>query len=413
MTSASDSILMIGWEYPPHNSGGLGVACKGLTQALANQNTRIYFTLPYPLSQQPKHMRLLSCYDSDWGKWQIDRPPFTAYVESESVSSLKTEPQLDSHELRTLPQSEIERKVQEYSHLVEKQALAYQNDYDLIHAHDWMSFPAGINLKNKTHKPLVSHVHSTEYDRIPDGNGSAYIQSVEQEGLVKSDVIIAVSYFTKRLLIDKYELDPAKIQVVHNGVAPLSYEPNKDRSNFSLKRPVVSFMGRLTNQKGAHHFINVGRKVMQRFPQVLFVLAGSGHLYHELLVHSAGQELTAHVLFSGFVRGEQKRRLLERTDVFVMPSVSEPFGLVALEAAQHQVPVIVSKNSGVSEILQSCIQTDFWDEELMAQKIIELLSNQGYRQEIVTQQNQELNYATWDRAAHQLKQVYRTAVLGS
>ncbi len=407
MTSNSDSVLMIGWEYPPHNSGGLGVACEGITKALTGQNVQIYFTLPYALSDPPDHMRVLDCYDPCWENAKSDSPPFYAYSSTKKTKSIIHEGQLDSRALSRLPQSDIEQKVKQYSQLVEKQALSRQKDYQLIHAHDWMSFPAAVNLKKKTGKPLVSHVHSTEVDRIPSGYGSPYITAVEKEGMEQSDVVVAVSYYTKRLLIDKYKIDENKIRVVHNGVSALDYAPQREPKHFAVKRPVVSFMGRLTNQKGTHHFINIGRQVMQQMPRALFVLAGSGHLYHELLLHSAGQELTAHVLFSGFVRGEQKRKLLERTDVFVMPSVSEPFGLVALEAAQHDIPVIVSKTAGVGEILESCIKADFWDEKLMADKIIQLLADQGYHQQIVNGQRRELRDATWSKTANKLRQVYR------
>lgn len=410
MTSNSNTVLMIGWEYPPHNSGGLGVACEGITKALFEQNTQIYFTLPYALDKLPLHMKVLDCFDPKWETDKTKKPPFQAYRPRESTRSSKKIKSLDGRALRRLPQSEIEQKVLEYSKLVEKQALARAKDYKLIHAHDWMSFPAAVNLKQKTGKPLVSHVHSTEVDRIPSGYGSPYITSIEKEGMEKSDLVVAVSYFTKRLLVDKYQIDENKIKVVHNGVASLSYQPQRHPKHFASKRPIISFMGRLTNQKGTHHFINVGRKVMQQIPQALFVLAGSGHLYHELLLHSAGQELTAHVLFSGFVRGQQKRKLLERTDVFLMPSVSEPFGLVALEAAQHNIPVIVSKSSGVSEIMPSSIQADFWDEELMTNQIVQLLEDQGYRQQVVEGQQRELSSATWHNSAQKLQQIYRQLV---
>ncbi len=412
MDHSKQKILMIGWEYPPHNSGGLGVACQGMTKALSDQNTEIYFTLPYNLGQKVGHMKILSCYDPSWGApSDQSSPPFKAYT-NEVVTDTITEEKIDSHELRSLPQSDIEQKVEQYSRLVEDKAAQMNDDYEVIHAHDWMSFPAAAKVKKKTNKPLVAHVHSTERDRIPNGYGSQFIEKTEKEGMEIADRIIAVSYYTKYLLVEHYQIDSNKIEVVHNGVSPLSYQPDPGRHHFASKRPVVSFMGRLASQKGTEFFINVGQKVMSKMPQTLFVVAGSGHLYHELLLQTASQQLTAHVLFSGFVRGKQKRKLLERSDIFIMPSLSEPFGLVALEAAQHETPVIVSKNSGVSEIMTSAVKVDFWDEDKMAQEVIDLLQDEGYSQEVVQGQSQEITMATWDKAAQNLKKIYSRVFLG-
>ncbi len=410
MSNYQSKVLMIGWEYPPHNSGGLGVACEGITQALALNNQQIYFTLPYAFKGSVNHMQVLSCFDPDWFSQKSTQPPFTAY--QSPVKLVQEKEPLDSHQLRSLPQSDIEYKVDQYADLVQKQADRLGQDFELIHAHDWMSFPAAIQVKAKTNKPLVAHVHSTEYDRIPNGQGSPYIQATEKQGLEIADKVVAVSYYTKRLLVEKYQINQQKIEVVHNGVEPLPYSPQLNKKDFASKRPIVSFMGRLTNQKGAEFFIRVSQRVLAKFPQVLFILAGSGHLYHELLLQTADQNLTAKTLFSGFVRGQQKRKLLERTDVFVMPSLSEPFGLVALEAAQHHTPVIVSKNSGVSEIMTHSIQVDFWDEKKMAHEIIKLLKDQGYLQTVVKGQNQDLEQATWSNSVKKLEQVYRSAFLG-
>ncbi|MEA2056556.1 MAG: glycosyltransferase family 4 protein [Patescibacteria group bacterium] len=405
MSQLKPKVLMIGWEYPPHNSGGLGVACQGITQALAEQNAEIYFTLPYQLKQSLGHMKVINCYDKSWGNENSSLPPFGAYSQSVHQSNDKN---LDSHQLRALPQSDIEQKVEEYAQLVEEKVADHENEFDLIHAHDWMSFPAATKLKKKTNKPFIAHVHSTEKDRIPNGYGSNYIEKTEKEGMEIADQIVAVSYYTKRLLIDYYQIDPAKIQVIHNGVFPTKYHKNKSDS-FAAKRPIVTFMGRLTNQKGVKYFIKVGRKVLRKIPKALFIVAGSGHLYHELLLQTANQQLTAHVLFSGFVRGVQKDKLLDRSDVFIMPSLSEPFGLVALEAAQRQTPVILSKTSGVSEIMTSAVKVDFWDEDKMAVEVIKFLQDKGYSQQVVARQSQELSQATWSKSAQKLKKIYSQA----
>jgi glycosyltransferase involved in cell wall biosynthesis len=412
---------MIGWEYPPHNSGGLGVACQGMTQSLAEQNTEIYFTLPYQTPVQAQHMTVLDCSDPSWSDkpgQPVQQPPFYAYdacvdfdlnqaqVGSRSVDR-QDKAQFNSHQLRSLPQSDIEHKVNRYAQLVEQQAQSVIDQVDVIHAHDWMSFPAALKLKQKSKKPLITHIHSTERDRTPVGYGSPYIEATEKQAMEIADTVIAVSYYTKRLLVEAYQIDPDKIQVVHNGVSPLPYQAQRHSKHFAHQRPIVSFMGRLTNQKGANFFIEVGRRVLAQLPETLFILAGTGHLYHELLLQTAQRQLTAKVLFSGFVRGKQKRKLLETTDVFVMPSLSEPFGLVALEAAQHKIPVIVSASSGVSEILSSAIKVDFWDQEQMAQQIISLLQDNAYAERVIAGQNSELEQATWQRSAQKLRQIYQ------
>jgi glycogen(starch) synthase len=271
-----------------------------------------------------------------------------------------------------------------------------------------MSLPAAAMLKMATGKPMVAHIHSTEYDRIPDGNGSPFITKSEYEGMRFADRVVAVSAYTKQLLVNKYNIPAHKIDVVHNGM-DLSRDVDPGPHHFATTRPVVVFMGRLTGQKGADYFLNLAQQTLKDFPQALFVVAGSGDMYHQLLWQTAYQGLSASVLFAGFVRGKQKEMLLDRADVFVMPSLSEPFGLVALEAAQRHTPVIASKNSGVKEVLPSAIQVDFWDVNLMKKTIIDLLKNQTQSQNIVQNQLQELKDVTWQKAAINLKQVYRKA----
>lgn len=399
------SVLMIGWEYPPHNSGGLGVACEGLTQALATANTQVYFTLPYHHSQDLQHLHLIDCYDPAWeaaGK----KPPFMVYS-SVKPWELNGRP-MNVNDLRALPGSELEKRVHQYANLVRKEAKKLQNKIDVIHAHDWMTFEAAAKVKQDTGVPFIAHIHSTEFDRIPSGYGSPYIHQTEYQGLHQADKIIAVSYYTKKLLVDKYGLDPRKIEVIHNGAPESQVSGLKtQRPQFARKRPVVVFMGRLTLQKGGEYFLSLAKEVLAKLPETLFVVAGNGDLYQQLLLSTASQGLSASVLFSGFLRGLQREQLLERADVFVMPSLSEPFGLVAVEAAQRQTPVIVSKTSGVSEVLPSAINVDFWDVHKMSQTLLELLENEDSRKAQVTKQLSDLETVTWDKAATQVKDVYR------
>lgn len=403
----SDRVLMIGWEYPPHNSGGLGVACQGVTKALSGQNTQIYFTLPFDFSHDVDHMNVLNCFDADWTEQQY--PPFDPYHPQTKINNNSA---IDAFDLGSLHKSEMERKVEEYAELVANKASKISNKFDVVHAHDWMSFPAAIKIKQKIGKPIIAHVHSTEFDRVPNGYGSPYINKVEKQGLEIADQIIAVSNYTKHLLINKYDIDSKKVHVVHNGINSLNISKPK-KNHFAKKRPVVVFMGRLTMQKGVDHFLKMSRNVLKTMPEVLFIVAGSGHLYHELLFQTAGQRLSASVLFSGFVRDKQRDKLLDRADVFVMPSISEPFGLVALEAAQRHTPVIVSKTAGVSEVMSNALAVDFWDINAMSKSIINLLTDKNHHSAVTKGQLGDVSNVNWSHAADKVKAVYRKAFLGS
>ena len=402
---------MIGWEYPPHNSGGLGVACDGLTRSLAAQGEQIAFTLPYKHPLLYNHMQVIGCPDP-WGETGpgITTPPFLAYSTSTS-SPVISAARFEKENLSAMPQSELEARVDLYAQKVHDVATERQS-FDIIHAHDWMSFPAAIEVKNETGRPLVAHMHSSEFDRIPNGHGSPYIQRMDYEGMLAADRVIAVSYYTKQLLVKKYGIHPDKIDVVHNGITPVM-DGKIEATQFAKGRPVVVFMGRLTAQKGAQFFLALAKEVLSLVPETLFVLAGNGDMYHELLFSTAHQGLSASVLFSGFIRDTQKNKLLDRADVFVMPSLSEPFGLVALEAAQRQTPVIISKTSGVAEVLPSSIAIDFWDVDQMRDSIVLLLKNRNQAQTQVRQQLQDINNTSWENAATKVKEVYRKAFLGS
>jgi glycogen synthase len=405
------NVFMIGWEYPPFNSGGLGVACQGITEAMAKKNHKLFFTLPYSAKYFPNHMSFVSCRDPAWSS-ASNLPPFSAYSKTVDDSSLNnTKKQLDAHDLATLPSSEIEHKVSEYANLVANHAKKHKHKFDLIHAHDWMSFPAAIKVKKILNKPLVSHIHSTEFDRIPSGAGSAYITHIEEKGMLASDLIIAVSNYTKRLLINKYQVPSSKIRVVHNG---MNFSNSIDPGNhhFAQNRPVIVFMGRLTNQKGPEYFIALAKTVLQDLPNALFVVAGHGDMYHRLLLQTANEGLSAKVVFSGFVRHSQREKLLDRANVFLMPSLSEPFGLVALEAAERRTPVIVSKNAGVSEVMPSAIKIDFWDLQAMKDAIIKLVKDSKYTEQLVAEHHRELQHVTWQSAAEKIESVYKQAMTG-
>lgn len=394
---------MLGWEYPPHNSGGLGVACEGLTQAMSDDGTEIYFTLPYKHPGAIDHMHVLECYSRIHTlPVSHDLPPFAAYssLRSQEAGDLSFDPK----NIRSMSFDEIQFKVNQYAQSILDMIEEQTQTMDIIHAHDWMTYPAAMLLKKKIQKPMVAHVHSTELDRVPNGQGNGFIAHTEYEGFQSADRIIAVSEFTKGVLVEKYGIRPEKIDVVHNGILDA---PKIQTLEFAQGRPVIVFMGRLTMQKGAEYFLYLAKKVLQKVPNALFVVAGHGDLHSMLLLENAKQHLSSSVVFTGFLRDKQRDFLLDRADVFVMPSIAEPFGLVALEAVQRETPVIVSKTSGVREVLPGAIVVDFWDVDLMADYIQKLLENPHYYEKVLDQQMQSLGQITWKNSAQKVREVYR------
>ena len=396
-------VLMIGWELPPHNSGGLGTACAGMAQALVDDGVDIKFTLPYLTDEVPDFLDVINCYDEAWAtafEQDLYNPPFSAYELQASNDNKHQHIHLPS------PGSWLENRVEEYAQKVLQYALAHADDFDVIHAHDWMSMPAAIKIREHLDKPFLAHIHSTEYDRSLSEDMSSYIARCELEGMHLADRVLAVSYYTKRLLVEKYAIDPWKIDVVHNGVVKFLRDLSPIKREFAYKRPVVVFMGRLTMQKGPDYFIKLAEAVMKRRPDTLFIVSGMGDMYQQLLLSTASRSLSANVLFSGFVRGGAQQAILRRADVFVMPSVSEPFGLVATEAAILRTPVIASKNSGVVEIISGSPQFDFWDVEAMANEVLHLLEDQNYRERVIADQLDHLEKQTWQKTASDIETVY-------
>lgn len=427
---------MIGWELPPQNSGGLGVACDGLTQALSSDGCKITFTLPYAYSGKANYMQIVDCYDDILtniknGGSRV-QPPFNAYqtvndrcagdfpltVSPETLPPLFQESVLgglwgeagkQSQKL-PLPYSSLEKEVNHYSSLVLEAAERKKRQIDVVHAHDWMSFPAAIKIKQELNKPMVVHIHSTEFDRSLTSDFNSYIPRVELEGMRLADQIIAVSYYTKRLLVEKYLIDPEKITVVHNGILPKIENTYSIDANFASGRPVVVFMGRLTVQKGPDYFLNLANEILAARPDALFVVAGNGDLYQDMMFRNAQLGMSASVLFTNFLRGAQREALLDRADVFVMPSVSEPFGLVALEAVQRGTPVVISRNSGVAEVLTDTESFDFWDIQKLAKETLHLINEKDYHDEVIKRQSAKVKNLDWKQAAKKVEKVYQSLI---
>ncbi len=285
-------------------------------------------------------------------------------------------------------------------------AVASKKEFDIIHAHDWLTYPAGIAAKKVSGKPLVVHIHATEFDRTGE-NVNTLIFEIEKEGMMEADRVIAVSNLTRQICIDKYGIPEDKIFTVHNAVEPVEKELDR-LGQRAVKEKVVTFMGRITFQKGPEYFIEAAKKVLEKDPNVRFVMAGQGDMFNKMIKRVARLKMADKFHFTGFLKGEEVDRMLAISDVFVMPSVSEPFGIVPLEAMRSNVPVVISKQSGVSEILKHAIKVDFWDVHALADAIYGLLNYPAVSTMFRTYGKEEVDSLKWENAAEKVKQVYQS-----
>ncbi|HPI40776.1 MAG TPA: glycosyltransferase [Pseudobdellovibrionaceae bacterium] len=446
-------VLMFGWEFPPMITGGLGTACQGLSAELSHLIEKITFILPQRVGPgkhpETPHLELVDASELLHREHLNPIKPSmpsnisTELVDSKiqnslefiSVSSILTpylsekeyQQQLKIIQEQTLAtgtskstasrDSSSQNSVQTFmsggygAHLFSEVSrfsqLATQavllDQYDIIHAHDWMTFPAGVAAKRMSRRPLVLHVHSLEFDRCGDNINQA-VYDIERYGLENADRIIAVSHRTKEMIVSRYGISPHLIHVIHNGVTPVE---KKVFGHKPFNGPLVSFMGRITMQKGPEYFLNAAYLVSQKIPNVQFVMAGHGDLRNRMVLRMAELQLVDRFHFPGFLNESHRAELLSMTDVFVLSSVSEPFGLTPMEALQFGVPVIVSKQSGVSEVLQHAIKVDFWDARKMADAIIKILSEPSLALNLGQGGMRELNTFTWQRPAHQIHQLYK------
>jgi glycosyltransferase involved in cell wall biosynthesis len=421
-------VLMFGWEFPPHISGGLGTACYGLTKGLAHHNTEVIFVVPKAYGDEDESaVRLVNASDVVVDSTDRDYQEFwkkITYLEigSNLIPYVSPEEFLKYAEENKLEGTSLEEKVMsakfDFSGAygtdlmaeVSRYALvgagiAKKYDFDVIHAHDWLTYSAGIAAKEVSGKPLVVHMHATEFDRSGQSvNPEVY--DIERKGMEAADRVITVSNFTKAIVIDKYGIDPKKIYTVHNAVEPTDKEVGElDRK---VKEKVVTFLGRLTQQKGPEYFIEAANLILKRDPNVRFVMAGSGDLMNKMIKRVAELKISTKFHFTGFLRGADVDKMLGLSDVFVMPSVSEPFGIVPLEAMRSSVPVVISKQSGVSEILKHALKVDFWDVNGMADAIYGLLHYNSLNDMFRKYGKDEVDSLKWDNAAYNVVQVYES-----
>ena len=393
---------MLGWELPPHNSGGLGVACFNMARALADEGVNIDFVLPYTAKHENvDFMQILSATRLD----PIYRYGGGAYASLQLFDEVIP----DIHPDRLVSIREVQHQYQEY---VDKYLKKHRPD--LVHAHDWLTFEAGILAKKQHHTPLIAHVHATEYDRAGMHTGNKLIHEVEREGLMLADRIIAVSESTKRLIHDKYHIPLNKIDVVYNSLDSnyeKGYSFNDQAYNYikDLKTAgytIVSTVGRFTIQKGLPNLMRAARSAISKNPKLIFIFAGDGEERNELINLSAEYGIAKNVIFTGFIRGQKLRDIYSLTDIFVMSSVSEPFGLTALEAAHHGDILILTHQSGVSEIIWSALKYDFWDTQKLADEILAVADSQTLQETLRTNIAKEYRQISWPKVAKKCLKVY-------
>ena len=394
-------VLMLGWELPPHNSGGLGVACYQMCKALSKKGIDIEFIVPYT-SPHPDidFMKVTPALPATAG--QI----LKSGIAYDSFKYLKPGQALDNAEDVDLF-TQVERYAQNIEYVTEL------DSFDIIHAHDWLTFRAALRLKELTGKPLVAHFHATEFDRAGGDNGNPFVHEIEYMCLLLADRVVAVSQFTKDLLVKGYGIPEDKIQVVHNSIEPGDVVSLADFNEYvylDVMRKngyrVVSNIGRLTIQKGITNLLLAAKEVIFRSPKTLFLIVGSGDQYQELLQLSADLGIAKNVIFTDFQRGKRLRDAFAIADLFVLPSVSEPFGLTPLEAIGYGTPALVSKQSGISEVITNCLKVDFWDINEMANQITAVVQNDSLRDELHYQSYKEYLNMSWNGAADKLMDTY-------
>ena len=423
---------MFGWEFPPHISGGLGTASYGLTKGMSKiPGMKIKFIVPKAYGDEDQsRMRIVGANDIVLSKKLVDYESFLREIEYIEINS-RIVPYTDPEEYyKAILDAEVEGRsfiftnfsgkltfsgkygenlFQEIAnYAVVASVLAEEKDFDVIHAHDWLTFPAGIAAKKVSGKPLVIHVHATDFDRS-GGSANPAVFDIEMKGMRIADKIIAVSNLTRNTIIEKYGIDPEKVVTVHNAVEPL-----QDAEIHMLKRnindKIVTFLGRVTLQKGPEYFIEAAYKVLQKMDNVRFVMAGSGELLNRMIMRAASLRIADKFHFTGFLKGDDVNRMFSISDVYVMPSVSEPFGISPLEAMQSSVPVIISHQSGVSEVLQYAMKVDFWDIDAMADAIYGILNYSALSDMFKTYGKEEVENLKWENSALKVNEVYQSIV---
>lgn len=426
-------VLMFGWEFPPHIAGGLGTACKGIVEGLAHNGVETLFVMPAASGDEDQSCTTiinasdipLVDVDSSVDEF-LDKVKFirvdsgmVPYVDPEDYEKVVEETRYrQSAEYRMMYGQKYQfsgkyganllEEVARYAQVAKTIALENADRIDLIHAHDWLTYPAGIAAKEVSGKPLVIHVHATSFDRGTDDMVDSRVFAIEKRGMEEADRVITVSDLTRNIVINRYGIDPNKVVTVHNAV------DFSGRENISVERgvkdKVVTFLGRITFQKGPEYFIEAAAKVLKRTDNVRFVMAGSGDMMTRAIRQVARLGISDRFHFTGFLRGQEVQKMFALSDVYIMPSVSEPFGISPLEAMRSNVPSIISHQSGAAEVLKYALKVDFWDVDALADDIYALLQYPVLADFATRQGYDEVNQLKWNGATAKLKNVYESVL---
>ena len=426
-------VLMFGWEFPPHIAGGLGTACYGIVKGLAYNGVQTLFVMPSASGDEDQSAAKIinasdvpvESFDSTVDEF-LDKVKFVRigsnmipYVDPEEFHEMvESERRLQSENLTKCIGTKFRFSGRYGSNLMEEVAhyamvggtiaMEHKDEFDIIHAHDWLTYLAGIAAKELTGKPLVVHVHATSFDRGTEDQIDSRVYDIEKRGMMAADKVIAVSDLTRNIVINKYGIDPEKVVTVHNAV------DFSGRENVKVERgvrdKVVTFLGRITFQKGPEYFIEAAAKVLKRTKGVRFVMAGSGDMMNRCIRHVAKLGISDRFHFTGFLRGAEVQKMFAMSDVYIMPSVSEPFGISPLEAMRSNVPAIISNQSGAAEVLKYAFKVDFWDVDAMADDIYALLKYPALADFAAREGYEEVNRLKRNIATAKLKNIYESVV---
>lgn len=429
---------MFGWEFPPHIAGGLGTACYGMTRGLARNGVEVVFVMPRAYGDEDQRfvrvvnasdVETIGTRDHEFSEELLEKVSFI-HIDSNMLPYISPEEYAAYHDEfvrsgRTHEWTDVWKQrytfsgkyganlmeeVARYAMVAAQVAKDLEGQFDVIHAHDWLTYFAGIAAKRVSGKPLVVHMHATEFDRSGE-NINRRVYAIEKAGMQAADRVIAVSELTRRIVISKYGIPAEKVVTVHNAVRfGESEEAVPERA---VKDKVVTFLGRITYQKGPDYFVEAAAKVLQRVPDVRFVMAGSGDLMNHVVRRVAQLGIADRFHFTGFLKGGEVQRMFRLSDVYVMPSVSEPFGISPLEAMRSGVPVIISRQSGVAEVLDYAIKVNYWDVDALADAIYGLLTYPALGRMFASKGLEEVTGLKWTNAAAKIKTVYETVVAGA
>lgn len=393
-------VLTFGWDFPPQTTGGLGIACQGLTRELALEGVDVVFVLPRSQKVQG-NARFIFADIEKMVKMREVSSGLVPYLGSSSLIDV-----YDEFGRRVVYSRTILEEVHAYAHKAAK--IAKEESFDIIHAHDWTAYLAGVAAKIATGKPLILHVHATAFDQAASDNIDPEVYKIEKEAFALADSIITVSQFTKNIIVDKHGADASKIHVIHNGcdTHEPTLHPQALQELRSQGKKIVLYHGRITIQKGVDYFIEAARKVVSYDPSVIFVISGKGDMMGQIMNKVGALGLSQHVIFAGALWYEERDQMYQSVDLVVMPSVSEPFGLVPLEAMQHGTASLISKQSGVSEVMSHVLKVDFWDVDEMANKILAALRYPVMRDQLVREGRQEMKKISWKHAATKVISLY-------